>query len=254
VLSPRPPPRLRSDCGASAATSRESGRWALLDEVDEGLIDRVVELLASLRVLAAERAALGGDWTGLCARSATLPDRRRVAATIEQAQRSADQRLERIRRQCERSLRDAGFAVEVGVSAEAQSPGAVWPPGRLVAVVDLSRSDEWPRLVDSLLGARAEQVDEYRAMSALVSLNGRLSACLSGEVANAWWPRTDTTGALPQTPAPEPRGTAWRRGVSAAARVRTARRWMALAEGDGPLRAHAAASAEAVEIDLLAAR
>jgi hypothetical protein len=236
-----------------ASDLRAAGRWALLPAVDEAVIDRVVELFYEIRILEAERAADRSAWTSLCARSALVPSRS-VELTLGYANQAAQQRLQRVQRRLGERLRDAGFAAQVKASGTAQDgPAAVWPPGQLVAEIELSTVQEWPRLVNALVTARADVVDQHRAMTAAVSIAGRLSRCLSGEVAQAWWPRADLA-ALGLTPTPEPRGEAWRQGVSAAASVRAARRWAALAAPVGPMCQLITASVDAVQAELEDAR
>jgi hypothetical protein len=219
-----------------ASDLRDAGRWSLLPEVDDAVIDQVVELFYEIRVLEAERAADRSAWTGLCARSVIVPTTRRVELTLEYANEAAQQRLRRIQRRVQERLRETGFAaaqLKVTGTAE-EGPAAVWPPGQIVAEIELQNAKDWPGLVDTLVAARAELVDEHRAMTALVSVAGRLSRHLSGEVAKAWWPRADFA-ALGRKSAPEPRGDAWRCGLSAAARIRATRRWAALGSVAGPM-------------------
>jgi hypothetical protein len=237
-----------------ASDLRDAGRWYLLPEVDEAAIDRVVDLFHQIRVLEAERAADRSAWTGLCARSAIAPAKRRVELTLEYANEAAERRLRRIQRRVHGKLREAGFAAQLEATGTAEDgPAAVWPPGQLVADVELRSAKDWPELVDALVAARAELVDEPRAMTAFVSVAGQLSRHLSGEVAKAWWPRAGFA-ALGRKSAPEPRGDAWQRGVSAAARTRALRRWVALGSSDGPIHALIAAATDSVQHDLHEAR
>jgi hypothetical protein len=237
-----------------ASDLRDAGRWYLLPEVDDAVIDRVVDLLYEIRVLEAERAADRSAWTGLCARGAIAPAKRRVELTLEYANEAAERRMQRMQRRVQERLDEAGFAAQLKVTGTARDgPAAVWPPGQLVADVELRSAKDWPELVDTLVAVRAELVDEPRAMTAFVSVAGQLSRHLSGEVAKAWWPRAGFA-APGRNAAPEPRGDAWRRGVSAAARTRAVRRWVALGASDGPIHALVAAATDSVQHDLHEAR
>ena len=233
---------------------RAAGRWKLLPEADSTAIDLVVDRLESLRVLAAERAALGSSWNGLCARSVTAPAKDRVEFTLGYALESAQQRVERLRRRLEARLQGEGFRAHAELVDEGDGPAAVWPPGRLVLDVDLASAQEWPRLLDVALVARSELVDEYRAVTLLVSVAGRLSRCLSGEVAKAWWPRRDAPTGLGRTVADEPRGDAWSNGMAAAGRMRSVGRWAALAVPAGPMVELIASARGTIERDLNDAR
>ena len=238
-----------------ASDLRDAGRWSLLPEVDDAAIDQVVELLYEIRVLEAERAADRSAWTGLCARGAIVPATRRVELTLEYANEAAERRLRRMQRRVQERLRETRFAAaQLKVTGTAEDgPAAVWPPGQIIADIELRSAKDWPGLVDTLVAARAELVDQHRAMTALVSIGGRLSRHLSGEVAKAWWPRAEFA-ALGRKPAPEPRGDAWRRGVSAAARTRAARRWAALGSSDGPMQGLIVTATDSVQHDLHEAR
>lgn len=238
-----------------ASDLRNAGRWSLLPEVDDAVIDQVVELFYAIRVFEAERAVDRSAWTGLCARGAIVPTARRVELTLEYANEGAQRRLRRIQRRVQERLHETGFAAaQLTVTGTAEDgPAAVWPPGQIVAEIELQRAKDWPGLVDTLVAARAELVDEHRAMTALVSIGGRLSRHLSGEVAKAWWPSADFA-ALGRKPAPEPRGDAWRCGVSAAARIRATRRWAALGSVAGPMQGPIVTATDYVQHDLDEAR
>jgi hypothetical protein len=230
-----------------ASDLRAAGRWRLLPDLGSQIPAEVVDQLEMLRVLAAERAALGSSWSALCARSAIAPQNRRLELTLNHAVESARNRLERARHRLKRSLGEAGFIVEVEIIAEDNSPAAVWPPGRLLVNAYLTSACDQPRLAQAVMTARDGLRDEHRAVTVLVSVAGRLSRCLSGEVGMAWWARENLPAEFGLIAEEEPRGGAWREGVAAAARIRAARRWQRLHQPTGPMRELIISAAESVE-------
>jgi hypothetical protein len=201
-----------------------AGRWALLPTGDDArsACARSAAALHALRAVASEHAR-GGTKERLSIRAAvkhSAPVDVPRAAT-EAARRAGDARLLQMAVRLERVLAKIGRDCSVTVfRANTDEPAIVWPPGELVATIDLTSAAEWPTAVATVVAARNDVVDTNRSVAVVVRVDGNASDHLSGEVARAWWGRRGVPASVGLDAAPEPRGDALADGLAAAADLR----------------------------------
>lgn len=202
-------------------------RWMLLPGAQEAGIAcaRVAAALYALRATASEHArgnSRGRDAIRIAAAHAHDADLARV--TTGAAREAGDVRLTRIAGQLEVALTEGGTSCAVRIiDDEVDHPAIVWPPGVLLATVELSSAADWTSTVRRLVAARNEVVEPNREVTAGFRVAGNVSDHLSGQVAREWWPRRGIPTIAGLATAPEPRGDAWANGLSAAADIRWAR-------------------------------
>lgn len=201
-----------------------AGRWALLPTGDDArsACARSAAALHALRAVASEHAR-GGTRERLSIRAAAkhaAPADAPRAAT-EAARRAGDARVLQIAARLEHMLAKIGRGCSVTIiRPDTDEPAIVWPPGELVATIDLTSAAEWPATVATVVAARNDLVDPNRSVAVVVRVEGNLSDHLSGEVARAWWGRRGVPANVGVRAAPEPRLDALADGLAAAADLR----------------------------------
>jgi hypothetical protein len=237
-----------------AGDLRDEHRWGLLPQSTDEMADRLVSTLADLRLVLAERAAMSGaTWSAMLAGARLRPGH--VTTIVDRTRREAALRMRGDARALERALRESGLAGQVEVVEDEVAPGAVWPPARLVVTISLTTARSWTNAVDAVMSARLRYVSGERSVTVLFELAGAVSGRLSGEAARAWWPRADVLAAAGVVGRAEPRGSAWRLAVRAAARMRASRAWRAqMADVTSPLDGLLETAFEGAEKEARAAR